>query len=57
MHHAGRKKYAFILDKPYRWEEWAAPGTNGLMAGWAPLPAAGDLSLLGMLNCLIVYPN
>jgi hypothetical protein len=19
------KKYAFILDKPYRWEEWAAP--------------------------------
>ncbi len=20
-----RKKYAFILDKPYRWEEWAAP--------------------------------
>src|SRR6202795_655672 len=20
-----RKKYTFILDKPYRWEEWAAP--------------------------------
>jgi type I restriction enzyme M protein len=20
-----RKKYSFILDKPYRWEEWAAP--------------------------------
>jgi type I restriction enzyme M protein len=20
-----RKKYAFLLDKPYRWEEWAAP--------------------------------
>ena len=20
-----RKKYAFILDKPYRWETWAAP--------------------------------
>jgi type I restriction enzyme M protein len=19
------KKYSFILDKPYRWEEWAAP--------------------------------
>jgi type I restriction enzyme M protein len=25
-----RKKYAFILDKPYRWEEWAAPkGKDG----------------------------
>jgi len=23
------KKYAFILDKPYRWEEWAAPKTRG----------------------------
>jgi type I restriction enzyme M protein len=24
------KKYTFILDKPYRWEEWAAPkGPNG----------------------------
>ena len=24
------KKYAFILDKPYRWDEWAAPkGTDG----------------------------
>ncbi len=24
------KKYAFILDKPYRWESWAAPkGTDG----------------------------
>ena len=24
------KKYAFILDKPYRWEEWAAPkGKDG----------------------------
>ena len=24
------KKYSFILDKPYRWETWAAPkGTNG----------------------------
>jgi len=22
------KKYAFILDKPYRWEEWAAPKTK-----------------------------
>jgi hypothetical protein len=20
-----RKKYAYILDKPYRWESWAAP--------------------------------
>lgn len=20
-----RKKYAFILDQPYRWESWAAP--------------------------------
>ena len=20
-----RRKYAFILDKPYRWETWAAP--------------------------------
>jgi type I restriction enzyme M protein len=26
----GRKKYEFILDKPYRWEEWAAPkGSDG----------------------------
>jgi type I restriction enzyme M protein len=24
-----RKKYEFILDKPYRWEEWAAPKTPG----------------------------
>src|SRR6267154_1923543 len=25
-----RKKYSFILDKPYRWEEWAAPkGKDG----------------------------
>ncbi|MEO7142005.1 MAG: N-6 DNA methylase [Bryobacteraceae bacterium] len=25
-----RKKYAFILDQPYRWEEWAAPkGQDG----------------------------
>src|SRR5580692_9699234 len=25
-----RKKYTFILDKPYRWEEWAAPkGKDG----------------------------
>jgi type I restriction enzyme M protein len=25
-----RKKYDFILDKPYRWEEWAAPkGKDG----------------------------
>src|SRR6266851_2829570 len=25
-----RKKYAFILDKPYRWESWAAPkGKDG----------------------------
>jgi type I restriction enzyme M protein len=24
----GRKKYEFILDKPYRWEEWAAPKTK-----------------------------
>jgi type I restriction enzyme M protein len=23
------KKYTFILDKPYRWEEWAAPKTKG----------------------------
>jgi type I restriction enzyme M protein len=23
-----RKKYEFILDKPYRWEEWAAPKTK-----------------------------
>ncbi|MFZ3200924.1 MAG: N-6 DNA methylase [Candidatus Acidiferrales bacterium] len=23
------KKYAFILEKPYRWEEWAAPRTKG----------------------------
>src|SRR5882672_9656758 len=24
------KKYTFILDKPYRWESWAAPkGKNG----------------------------
>ena len=24
------KKYAFILDKPYRWESWAAPkGAEG----------------------------
>src|SRR5579872_5673215 len=22
------KKYAFILDKPYRWEQWAAPKTK-----------------------------
>jgi type I restriction enzyme M protein len=20
-----RKKYTFLLDKPYRWDEWAAP--------------------------------
>ena len=26
------KKYAFILDKPYRWESWAAPkGKDGTM--------------------------
>ena len=26
------KKYAFILDKPYRWESWAAPkGKDGLI--------------------------
>jgi len=26
------KKYAFILDKPYRWESWAAPkGADGLI--------------------------
>jgi hypothetical protein len=25
----GRKKYAFLLDKPYRWEEWAAPKAPG----------------------------
>src|SRR5256885_9789315 len=25
-----RKKYSYILDKPYRWETWAAPtGTDG----------------------------
>src|ERR1039457_2482708 len=25
-----RKKYAYLLDKPYRWEEWAAPrGKDG----------------------------
>src|ERR1700687_5098002 len=25
-----RKKYTFILDKPYRWDEWAAPkGKDG----------------------------
>jgi type I restriction enzyme M protein len=25
-----RKKYAFLLDKPYRWDEWAAPkGKDG----------------------------
>ncbi len=24
-----RKKYAFLLDKPYRWEEWAAPKVPG----------------------------
>ena len=23
------KKYAYILDKPYRWESWAAPKTKG----------------------------
>jgi len=23
------KKYTFILDKPYRWEQWAAPKTKG----------------------------
>jgi type I restriction enzyme M protein len=23
-----RKKYEFILDRPYRWEEWAAPKTK-----------------------------
>jgi type I restriction enzyme M protein len=27
-----RKRYDFILDKPYRWEEWAAPkGKDGLV--------------------------
>jgi len=27
---ASRKKYSFILDKPYRWDEWAAPkGRDG----------------------------
>jgi type I restriction enzyme M protein len=26
----GGKKYGFILEKPYRWEEWAAP--NGSFA-------------------------
>jgi type I restriction enzyme M protein len=26
----GRKKYTFLLDKPYRWDEWAAPkGKDG----------------------------
>ncbi len=26
------KKYVFILDKPYRWESWAAPkGADGLI--------------------------
>src|SRR5216684_4845762 len=24
-----RKKYAFLLDKPYRWDEWAAPKAPG----------------------------
>jgi type I restriction enzyme M protein len=24
------KKYAFILDKPYRWESWAAPTGSSL---------------------------
>jgi len=27
-----RKKYAYILDKPYRWESWAAPkGKDGTL--------------------------
>lgn len=26
------KKYSFILDKPYRWESWAAPkGRDGML--------------------------
>ncbi len=24
-----RKKYSFLLDKPYRWDEWAAPKVPG----------------------------
>ncbi len=24
-----RKKYTFLLDKPYRWDEWAAPKVPG----------------------------
>jgi len=24
-----RKKYTFLLDKPYRWDEWAAPKAPG----------------------------
>jgi type I restriction enzyme M protein len=27
------KKYSFILDKPYRWESWAAPKGQGANAG------------------------
>jgi type I restriction enzyme M protein len=28
-----RKKYTFLLDKPYRWETWAAPKTPGSSNG------------------------
>jgi len=33
-----RKSYTFILDKPYRWEEWAAPkGKDGKVDHNMPL--------------------
>ena len=39
-----RKKYTHILDKPYRWESWAAPGIGEGKDPSTPRPLerAGD---------------
>src|SRR6266404_9824275 len=40
-----RKKYSFLLDKPYRWDEWAAPKSPGnANPGNANLPIGGSSS-------------
>ena len=38
------KKYAFILDKSYRWEEWAAPKTKGGQIDHNKAKTGDDLS-------------
>jgi type I restriction enzyme M protein len=38
------KKYAYILDKPYRWESWAAPKTKDGTLDHAKAKTGDDLT-------------